>query len=1482
MENRTFRLFISSTFRDFMEERNLLAQQVQPVLERLCAAYGYHFQLLDLRWGVTTQSALDQRTLDICLKEVDRCLQISPRPNFLLMTGSQYGWVPVPAHIAPRQFDSLWKAASPAEQALLGRWYLLDQNQIGGEYRLQPRTGPWLDDALWQQEEDKLRALLQRLQQAMPPTEGEPFMASATELEIWRGLLGSASRQDHTLALFRTEAGVEIPAPMVRLRSQVRERLSADGHVGALTELTVGPAYPSQFVAWAIQSLSTRIRAEIQRIEDQMQRLSLHQISRQLLEASRAPFYGRSRELEFISRELQQGDGRPVCLLGASGSGKSALLTEAAFHFPHPEDLFFLFYGLEQHSYRILDGVQQLADEITQRYGLAGGEPITYRGLGLQFSRLLGQIPAGQHCVLLLDALEMYQDVQLLTAPLLPEPLPPQVQVVFSTTDSALARRLCPQARILPLGSLEPADREEIFLQLLARRGRRVDAPQLDLLRSTAFSRPCSPLYLQFLAILCSHWRSGSRPEPPPQSLEQAAAQVIHTMYRQLGHDETLVQYALSAIVTAPYGLAEEELQTILLQIPQVHSAFAVEDRYDIAHDRLPFVVWSRLFWDLDGALQLAPFHGILTVRCFHAVFEQTIRDLFPAACAQVQAFLIRYYTALPVYLDPGARLPRTGKVFNLPALLRRTRDADALAQLYQPDFADASVRLGELDHMIEDLLWLKGQGRQSPAPLLDCLQQNRTMLQCYRDAFPLCADAAGLQQDPALPLRLVPARPNGGRPRLAFPFRKSAPLIWSPDGTRYAVWVGLDLFFYKLDSQNEYLHLSLTPEEADFSNRQAAWPLPDLFVLAYGASVYVYQLEANSVQLLYHLDGSLDSPLLHRFYCDPQLELLFLLATDDTTLMAYHLTDGQLLYSIKTHFSALSIVFSSQFVIVLNPVRSPDFFSIADGQPIQNDRLKARLRCFKTVYPTYHCCLPDGAPDLAVITPMTLDFDPFLPAFPMSAVVIRLDSKKGAIQWLAPPDREKLCCQLSSPLAMVYGYPSFLLWLDLPQGRFYQLPFSGAVQLAWIRPGETFSALTEQGMFLLQKADFIPVSQAASAHSAFALDPFVNGWEFGASKRALDAAIRQVASPMLRQIYPQFSMSFKKIGLAACVAHPWMARLPGQDPSFAWVRRILDAGRTVSSPDSASLRCTGPGGSYAVAYERAGCILVYHPDGRPRLALGPLGQTLFNHLRRMAFSPDEQFLLVQRSSRLMVYHLASGRRRLNARIPLFLDCRAFFSDDSASLTVQIPNRPDVTVSLAHRRRLNLSGPASPLAPSLRLTYLLLMMRCSETEQEETLPELLSVLTQPQPLSLGYSLPGVYRCGGLTVLLNWFAGRLTLLQQGQSRTVETPLLDLRFSLRQEDLAAPAFDRFLQEKNDSSSMLMDLGQARYLLVCRLLNSVFLLDAANARVLAAYKHPGPIVDACFADGRLTLFSNKFPAQTLLVLPEDGKTGQGPEKL
>jgi tetratricopeptide (TPR) repeat protein len=101
MANRTVRIFISSTFRDFGRERDLLTRQVFPELRRRARDRRVEIVGIDLRWGITEEESAQGETLPICLAEIDRS-----RPFFLGLLGERYGWIPEPGQVPRHLFES--------------------------------------------------------------------------------------------------------------------------------------------------------------------------------------------------------------------------------------------------------------------------------------------------------------------------------------------------------------------------------------------------------------------------------------------------------------------------------------------------------------------------------------------------------------------------------------------------------------------------------------------------------------------------------------------------------------------------------------------------------------------------------------------------------------------------------------------------------------------------------------------------------------------------------------------------------------------------------------------------------------------------------------------------------------------------------------------------------------------------------------------------------------------------------------------------------------------------------------------------------------------------------------------------------------------------------------------------------------------------------------------------------------------------------
>lgn len=95
MRNNYIRFFVSSTFADMKVERDLL----QEVFNEIIPIYlqkGWQIETVDLRWGISTEAGYNNKTMQICKQELMRCQRLSPKPNFIILLGNRYGWIPLP------------------------------------------------------------------------------------------------------------------------------------------------------------------------------------------------------------------------------------------------------------------------------------------------------------------------------------------------------------------------------------------------------------------------------------------------------------------------------------------------------------------------------------------------------------------------------------------------------------------------------------------------------------------------------------------------------------------------------------------------------------------------------------------------------------------------------------------------------------------------------------------------------------------------------------------------------------------------------------------------------------------------------------------------------------------------------------------------------------------------------------------------------------------------------------------------------------------------------------------------------------------------------------------------------------------------------------------------------------------------------------------------------------------------------------------
>jgi hypothetical protein len=211
MPTPTFRLFVSSTFSDMKAEREILQAQVFPKLRDYCKSKGAMFQAVDLRWGISEEAGLDQQTMNICLRELRRCQETTDKPNFLILLGDRYGWLPLPPQIDALEFEELERVLtteSTEDTERLNRWYRRDDNAVPAQYVLLPREGEFEEFGNWDREEKAVRDLfLRALETAGWPAADprrEKYDHSATHQEIDAGALALPDPEDRVLACFRT------------------------------------------------------------------------------------------------------------------------------------------------------------------------------------------------------------------------------------------------------------------------------------------------------------------------------------------------------------------------------------------------------------------------------------------------------------------------------------------------------------------------------------------------------------------------------------------------------------------------------------------------------------------------------------------------------------------------------------------------------------------------------------------------------------------------------------------------------------------------------------------------------------------------------------------------------------------------------------------------------------------------------------------------------------------------------------------------------------------------------------------------------------------------------------------------------------------------------------------------------------------------------------------------------------------------------
>lgn len=757
------RIFVSSTFQDFKEERDALAEQVFPELEKKCRKNGFSFQAIDLRWGISQQNSLDNKTLQICIDEIARCRKLSPRPNFLIISGRRYGWIPLPCSITPTEWNMLMDQLpeNSEDRQFLNRWYRQDLNDLKKEYLLQPRTGEYEDDTKWYEEEEGLKKTLFALaKQVLPEGSLVRYGLSATEQEIYHGLFWADDNCDHKLVVLKEGEPKELPAKKLteqdlaeteRLQNHLKE-FSYHGEKPNIVSYDDGESFPID----KIKEHFDRIIDE--EIENARQAKPYEQecavVSSEIKYVKDNYINAAKNEQEFQTF-VEKHCGKAVLVTGESGSGKSMMLKY--WYGKNEARSAAAFADVQPGCRSVLYAIWFASMELKRKGYLDEVEAMPEMEKCVEwFERQLSRVSATETVTVILDSINHMDDWNQIQSSFFTMKFPPNVTLIISCfSKESLSKQ--EQMMDIPAYSMKLLEKQSgiHMLELKLRSlGRCLNFDKT--MMECRMPDKTTPLYIHLLSDVCRRIHSYDSPELFPDA--KNARELIRFLVRKqsAGTYSVMYHHILGYLALADEGLSEQELLEILASDREVCEEIRSQTEWDFK-GKIPSALWVRILVEIQDFLMEAERSGILLYRFRHMLIHREIKSMIGEARLKVLAFNMKEYFRKQELTWKGKddalvlNLRKIREYYPLLVYLNEWKELGLL--LENPIYSDCLVRVGRYRELLGQFRTLEQHAASGArhAEILKVLRKKPILFQTWTDSLRQVLYSEGVIGNPEL-----------------------------------------------------------------------------------------------------------------------------------------------------------------------------------------------------------------------------------------------------------------------------------------------------------------------------------------------------------------------------------------------------------------------------------------------------------------------------------------------------------------------------------------------------------------------------------------------------------------------------------------------------------------------------------------------------------------------------------------------------------